>query len=107
MHVLILALRIGIIKKNFACLFFLAKWLSHSFNLMILRKKERGRRPSCPPFFLLLKKATRTLNFLRMFLLVKDIRNLQNSLRKELLYSHIFITYMRGFTPSSVPRSLH
>ena len=34
-------------------------------------------------------------------LLVKDIRNLQIILHNELLYSHIFITYMRGFTPSS------
>ena len=31
-----------------------------------------------------------------MFLLVKDIRNLQISLRNELLYSHVFITYMGG-----------
>ena len=38
---------------------------------------------------------------------LKDIRNLQISLRSELLFSHVFITYMRGFTPSSVPRSLH
>ena len=60
-----------------------------------------------PSDFWLLKKATRTFNFLRMFLLVKDIRNLQISLRNELLYSHVFITYMKGFTPSSVPRSLH
>jgi len=40
-----------------------------------------------------------TLNFLGMFLLVKDTRNLQISLRDELLYSHVFITYMRGFPP--------
>ena len=75
MHVLILALRRGIIKTKFAY-FFLAKWLSHNFDRMILRKKERGRKPSCPPIFWLIKKATRTFNFLRIFLLVKDLRNL-------------------------------
>ena len=75
MHVLILALRRGIIKTKFA-FFFLAKWLSHNFDRMILRKKERGRKPSCPPIFLLIKKATRIFNFLRIFLLVKDLRNL-------------------------------
>jgi len=80
MHVLILALRRGIIKTKFAYFFFLAKWLSHSFDRMILGKKERWRRPSCPSIFWLLKKATRTFNFLRMFLLVKDIRNLQISM---------------------------
>ena len=31
-----------------------------------------------------------------MFLLVKDVRNLQISLRNELLHSHVFITYMGG-----------
>ena len=77
MHVLILALRRGIIKTKFAFFFFfLAKWLSHNFDRMILRKKERGRKPSCPPIFWLIKKATRTFNFLRIFLLVKDLRNL-------------------------------
>ena len=65
MHVLILALRRGIIKTKFAYFFFFVKWLSHSFDRMILRKKkERRRKPSCPTiFFLLLKKAIRTLNF--------------------------------------------
>ena len=77
MHVLILALRRGIIKTKFAFFFFfLAKWLSHNFDRMILRKKERGRKPSCPPIFWLIKKATRTFNFLRIFLLVRDLRNL-------------------------------
>ena len=76
MHVLTLALRRGIIKTKFCIFIFLAKWLSHSFDRMILRKKKRGRKPSCPPIFWLLKKATRTFNFLRMFLLAKDIRNL-------------------------------
>ena len=75
MHVLILALRRGIIKTKFA-FFFSAKWLSHNFDRMILRKKERGRKPSCPPIFWSFKKATRTFNFLRIFLLVKDLRNL-------------------------------
>ena len=36
-----------------------------------------------------------------MFLLAKDIRNLQISLHNELLYSHVFITYMRGLKPPS------
>ena len=45
--------------------------------------------------------------FLRMFLLVKDIHTFYISLRNELLYSYVFIEYMRGFTPLSVPRSLH
>ena len=76
MHVLILALRRGIIKKKFVYLFLLAKWHSHNFDRMILRKKERGRKPSCLPIFWLIKKATRTFNFLRIFLLVKDLRNL-------------------------------
>ena len=75
MHVLILALRRGIIKTKFAY-FVLAKWLSHNFGRMVLSKKERGRKPSCPPFFWLIKKATRTFNFLRIFLIVKDMRNL-------------------------------
>ena len=93
MHVLILALRIWIIKTKFAYLFF---WLIGFFIVLIewfWEKKERGRTPSCPPIFRLLIKATRTLNFLRIFLLVKNIRNLQISLRNELLYSHDFITY--------------
>ena len=76
MHVLILALRRGIIKKKFAYFFFLAKWLSHNFDRMLLRKKERERKPSCPPIIWLIKKATRTFNFLRIFLLVKYLRNL-------------------------------
>ena len=79
MHVLILALRRGIIKTKFEFFFFfffLAKWLSHNFDRMILRKKERGRKPICPPIFWLIKKATGTFNFLRIFLLVKHLRNL-------------------------------
>ena len=75
MHVLILALRRGIIKTKFAY-FFLAKWLTHIFDRMILRKKEWGKKPSCPPSFWLLKKATRTSIFLRLLLLAKDIRTL-------------------------------
>ena len=76
MHVLTLALHRGIIKTKFAYFFFffLAKWLSHNFDRMILRKKERGRKPSYPPIFWLMKKATRTFSFLRIFLLVKDLR---------------------------------
>ena len=57
-------------------------------------------------FFGYLKRQLELLIFYE-FLLVKDIHNLQISLRNELLYSHVFITYMKGFTPSSVPRSLH
>ena len=95
MHVLILALRRGIIKTNFAYLFFLAKWLSHNFNRMILRKKERGRKPSCPPNFWLIKKATRTFKFLRIFLLVKDIRNLYLAYVKNFLFSCFYYTYER------------
>ena len=77
MHVLILALRRGIIKTKFAffIFIFLAKWLSHNFDRMILRKKRAGAKPSCPPIFWLIKKATGTFNFLRIFLLVKDLRN--------------------------------
>ena len=59
MHVLTLALRTGFffkLKQNLHINFFLAKWLSHSFNRKILRKKERGRRPSCPPGFDYLKR---------------------------------------------------
>ena len=76
MHVLTLDLRRGIVKTKFAFLFFWLNGFLHSFDRMILRKKERGRKPGCPPIFWLLKKATRTSNFLRMFLLAKDIRNL-------------------------------
>ena len=80
-------------NKNKICIFifFFAKWLSHSFNRKILRKKERGRKPSCPPIFLLLKKATRTFNFLRTFSLVKNIRNLRINLRNKLLYSYVLL----------------
>ena len=34
-----------------------------------------------------------------MLLLVKDICNLQISLRNELLYFHVFIAYMKGVHP--------
>ena len=52
MHVLILALRRGIIKTKFAYLFiFLAKWLSHNFDRMILRKKSGGGRLVALQFF--------------------------------------------------------
>ena len=49
----------------------MAKWLSHSFFRTILRKRERGSKHSYPPIFWLFKKAIRTFNFLRAFLLVK------------------------------------
>ena len=66
---------------------------------MILRKKSGGGGLVPLRFPGYLKKATRTFNVLRTFLLVKDIRNLQINLRNKLLYFHVFITYMRGFTP--------
>ena len=74
MHVLVLAIRRWIIKTKFAYLFFLAKWLSNIFDRMILRKKEAGRRPSCPPISWLLKKATRTFNFFMNFFISKKIQ---------------------------------
>ena len=50
----------------------MAKWLFHSFGRTMLGKKEQGSRPSSyPPTNWLFKKATRTFNFLRTFLLVK------------------------------------
>ena len=63
------------LKQNLHINLFWAKWLSHSFNRKILRKKKWGRRPSCPIVFWLLKKATRIFNFLRTFSLVKNMRN--------------------------------
>ena len=75
MHVLILVLRRGIIKTKFAYLFFWLNGFLIDLIECISRKKERGE-PSCPPSFWLIKKATSTFNFLRMFLLVKGIRNL-------------------------------
>jgi len=39
------------------------------------------------------------LNGLNVFISKKKIRNLQINLRNELLYSYIFIMYMRGFAP--------
>ena len=55
--------------------------------------------PSCPPVFQLLKKATRTFNFLQKFSLVKNILNLRINLRNEFRYSYVFIAYMKGFYP--------
>ena len=48
-----------------------------------------------PSNFLLLKKTTRIFKFLRTFSFVKNIRNLRINLRNELLYSYVFIAYMR------------
>ena len=39
-------------------------------------KKGAGDEANCPLIFWFLKKATRTINFLRVFLLVKYIMNL-------------------------------
>ena len=83
-------------NKKFAYCFFLAEWLSHSFNWKILRKKKRGRRPCCPPIFWLLKKATETFILLRTFSLVKNIRNLRINLRNELLYSYVLLRIWGG-----------
>ena len=75
MHVLILALRRRINNTKVTSFFF---WLNGFLIvlIMILRKKERWRKPSCPAMFWLLKKANKTFDFLRMFLLVKDKHNL-------------------------------
>ena len=89
MHVLILALCTWIIQTEFAYYFFWAKSLSHSFDRTILRKKERGRKPSCHPIFCYLKKQIELL-VLRALLLVKHIYNLRINLRNELLYSYFF-----------------
>ena len=95
--------------KNEICILipFLAKWLSLSFDQTILRNKGWGRRPSCHAIFRLHKKATINFKFSRIFLLVKNIRNIRINLRNKLLYSLILIMYMRGFVPSLIPRSLH
>ena len=54
-----------IMQEKFAYSFvFMAKWLSLSFDQTILRNRGWGRRPSCPPIFWLLKKATRTFSFI-------------------------------------------
>ena len=69
MRVLILALRRGIINTKFASFFFFfAKWVSHSFDRMILRKKERGRKPSCPAIFGYLKRQLQLLIFTNVFI---------------------------------------
>ena len=76
MHVLILALRRGIINTKFAS-FFLANWLSYSFDRMILGKKWNGGGSLVAlRFFGYLKRQLELVIFLRMFLLVKDKRNL-------------------------------
>ena len=85
---------------------FLAKWFFLSFDRTILREKEWERGLSCPSIVWLLKKTTRTFNFLRKFLLIKNIRNFRINCRNELQYSYIFIMYMRGFAPSLIPHSL-
>ena len=57
--------------------------------------------------FLGTQKGNYKFLFLTNFLLVKNIRNLRINLRNKLLYSLIFIMYMRGFVPSLIPLSLH
>ena len=93
MHVLILALRTGVIKTKFAKFFF-AKWLSRSFDQTILEKKEQRRRPSYPPIFGSLKRQLELLIFMNVFI-SKHKRIFQINLLNKLLYSYIFITYMR------------
>ena len=66
MHVLILALRRGIIKTKFA-LFFLAKWLSHSFDRMILRKMSGGGNLVAFRLFGYLKRQLELLIFYECF----------------------------------------
>ena len=97
-----------VIYSNEICILipFLAKWLSLSFDHTILRNMGRGRRPSCHSIFRLHKKATINFNFNEL-LLAKNIRNFRINLRNKLLYSLIFIMYMRGFLPSLIPPSLH
>ena len=85
----------------------MAKWLSHSFDRMILRNEGGGGGPVALELFGYLKRQLELLAFSRTFSLVKDIRNLRISLRNKRLYSYVFITYMRGFAHSSIPRSLH
>ena len=71
MDVLILALRTSIIKTKFAYyLFFLAKWLSPSFDLTILRKKSGGEGLVTLRFCGYLKRQLELL-VLQTFLLVK------------------------------------
>ena len=66
------------------------------------KKEEWGRKPSCPPNFGYLKGNYNLLFFTKV-LMVISICNL----RTELLYLYIFIIYIRGFAPVSIPKSLH
>ena len=93
---------------NEICIFsFLAKWLFLSFDQTILRKKSGGGGLVALQSFGYLKRATRTFNLLRAFLLIKNRRKFLIKFCNELLYSCIFITYMRGLVPSLIPCSLH
>ena len=96
MHVLILAPRRWIIKTKFAYLFI---FLLNSFLIVLIErfweKKSGGGGLVALRVFGYLKRQLELLGFYEC-LLVKDIRNLQISLRNELLYSHVFITYMNG-----------
>ena len=61
-----------------------------------------------PPNLWLLQNTIRfVFFFLQTFVLVINLRTIRISLCNELIYLCIFITYMRRFTPSSIPRSLH
>ena len=80
-------------------MFFLAKWLSHSFIRKILRKRGEGGSLVALQFFDYLKRQLELLIFFTNILFVKNIRNLRINLRNEPLYSYAFIVYMREFTP--------
>ena len=54
-------------------------------------------RPSCPPIFWLLKKANRTFDFLRMFLVVKYIRE---------IYLHGINLMLPGILQNSNPTTI-
>ena len=67
MHVLILALRRGTINTKFASLFFWGKWLSHSFDRMVLRKRSGGGGLVALRFFGYLKTELELLIFYECF----------------------------------------
>ena len=77
-------------------LFFLAQRLSLSFDQTILRNKGGERGLFALQFFGYLKRQLELIIFNERFLLVKNIRNLRINLRNKLLYSYIFIMYVRG-----------
>ena len=98
MHVLILALRRWIIKTKFAYLFF---WLIGFLVVLIewFWEKRSGRGGLVAHrFFGYLKRQLELLIFYEC-LLVKDIRNLQISLRNELSEFSCFYYVYEGIHP--------